>query len=321
MSNLPQHHTQRRPTNFFATLLVTALVLLSCTSQHPNQPLPFENGTITAFFCPHDCNNTLTNLAAAYPSMTCAFYDLDSTLPPTLFPNTAHIFVYTKNFEGRGTPLTTPRTMHNKFCILNDHLVWTGSMNPTSRGIYQNNNNLVLINSTCITQNYQQELDELLSGNDRQTPCPVVNLSGAIIETAFCPEDRCKEALLHHLSLARQSIHFMTFSFTLEEAANLLINKHHAGVNVTGIFEKRQQHYSVKNTLENAGITTYWDANPASMHHKVFIIDEKTVITGSMNPSKNGVQRNDENLVIIHDKATAAAFLKEYFRLQTRAEK
>ena len=38
------------------------------------------------------------------------------------------------------------------------------------------------------------------------------------------------------------------------------------------------------------------------MHHKVFIIDEEIVITGSFNPSKNADTRNDENILIINKK-------------------
>ena len=48
------------------------------------------------------------------------------------------------------------------------------------------------------------------------------------------------------------------------------------------------------------------------MHHKFFIIDNRTVITGSFNPSKNADNRNDENIVIIEDAEIAAEFLDEF---------
>ncbi|MBT4150600.1 phospholipase, partial [Candidatus Woesearchaeota archaeon] len=52
------------------------------------------------------------------------------------------------------------------------------------------------------------------------------------------------------------------------------------------------------------------------MHHKVFIIDGKTVVTGSFNPSKNGDSRNDENILIIRDETIASRYLAEYERLR-----
>ena len=51
------------------------------------------------------------------------------------------------------------------------------------------------------------------------------------------------------------------------------------------------------------------------MHHKVFIIDNRTVITGSFNPTKNGDTRNDENILIIHDEKIAGKYLEEFNEL------
>ena len=48
------------------------------------------------------------------------------------------------------------------------------------------------------------------------------------------------------------------------------------------------------------------------LHHKVFIIDEEIVITGSFNPSMNGDTRNDENILIIHDQDIAEKYLQEF---------
>ena len=43
--------------------------------------------------------------------------------------------------------------------------------------------------------------------------------------------------------------------------------------------------------------------------------DALTVITGSMNPTKNGDERNDENLIIIKDETIARLFLEEFGRV------
>ena len=51
------------------------------------------------------------------------------------------------------------------------------------------------------------------------------------------------------------------------------------------------------------------------MHHKVFIIDRKVVTTGSMNPTSNGNEKNNENLIIIHDEAIAKDYLNEFFKV------
>ena len=44
-------------------------------------------------------------------------------------------------------------------------------------------------------------------------------------------------------------------------------------------------------------------------------LDNETVITGSYNPTANGNQNNDENILIIHDKEIAAQYDKEFERI------
>ena len=44
----------------------------------------------------------------------------------------------------------------------------------------------------------------------------------------------------------------------------------------------------------------------------MFIIDGKTVITGSFNPTANGDEHNDENLIIIKDAEIAQQFEQEF---------
>jgi len=51
------------------------------------------------------------------------------------------------------------------------------------------------------------------------------------------------------------------------------------------------------------------------MHHKVIIIDNRIVITGSYNFSQSAEDYNDENLVIIESEELAQAYLAEYERI------
>ncbi|MBW2972476.1 hypothetical protein KY359_05560, partial [Candidatus Woesearchaeota archaeon] len=62
-----------------------------------------------------------------------------------------------------------------------------------------------------------------------------------------------------------------------------------------------------------------WDGNKANMHHKVFVIDNKTVVTGSFNPTSNADTKNDENVLIIHDPEVAQKFSEEWERVWEEA--
>jgi phosphatidylserine/phosphatidylglycerophosphate/cardiolipin synthase-like enzyme len=51
------------------------------------------------------------------------------------------------------------------------------------------------------------------------------------------------------------------------------------------------------------------------MHHKVIVIDEEIVITGSYNFSKNASRNNDENVLVVENRDIAAEYMKEFHRL------
>ncbi len=104
----------------------------------------------------------------------------------------------------------------------------------------------------------------------------------------------------------------MTFSFTSDKLGDLIINKS-KDVEIKGIFEKFQSgsQYSQYQKMKNI-LNVKLDKNPAFLHHKVFIIDDSVVITGSYNPTSSVDRSNDENILIIYDKEVASKFSEEF---------
>jgi phosphatidylserine/phosphatidylglycerophosphate/cardiolipin synthase-like enzyme len=94
-------------------------------------------------------------------------------------------------------------------------------------------------------------------------------------------------------------------------------------VRVAGVLDESQARSNIGgeylNFLEN-GVDVRLDGNPAGMHHKVIIIDCRTVITGSYNFSSNARTRNDENTLILHSPEIAALYEQEFERVWTQAE-
>ncbi|MBW3016989.1 phospholipase, partial [Candidatus Woesearchaeota archaeon] len=93
----------------------------------------------------------------------------------------------------------------------------------------------------------------------------------------------------------------------------VLIEKHLHGIDVKGIVEKSrigQEYNQYKNLANKVDVIT--DNSEYTMHNKVFIIDNKTVVTGSFNPTESADTRNDENMLIIHDTEIAAKFIEEF---------
>ncbi len=299
--------------------------------------IPSENGSLAVFFCPEDdCEKQfLQFIGETRETLHCALYDLDvPSLKEALWEQVAtkevQLAIDEENFkEAADLPSSSVRKamgyglMHNKFCIADGKKVITGSTNPTANDFFKNNNNLLIISSKTLAQNYEAEFQELWNGQfgrGASVTNPRITLNGILVEQYFCPEDSCAAHIKEELKKATQNISFMAFSFTHTGIANILLLKHTDGILVRGVMETRLiSKDSQFQRLQFQGIDVLRDGNKNTMHHKVFIIDGKTVITGSMNPTKNGDERNDENILIIHDEAIAQQFLAEFEEVYAEA--
>lgn len=133
----------------------------------------------------------------------------------------------------------------------------------------------------------------------------------------FAPEDDAMEFVLPLIKQAKESVHFMTFAFTHDEMGKELVRQSRRGVDVKGVFESRNatSEYSEIHRLYCNGIDVRKDGNPNTMHHKVFVIDGKIVVTGSYNFSNKSENTNDENLVFLSNYDIAESYQEEFERV------
>jgi len=284
-----------------------------------------DSGSYEVYFCPRDdCEMELVDfLSDATEYIHCAFYDADlPNLTSFLVEKSSEIDVRViidenneDEFSGDFVLVDSGYgLMHNKFCVVDGHKFFTGSLNPTANGAEKNNNNMVLVESSVLASNYEKAFEKLWDGERAEVLNSRIELDDVRIENYFCPHDNCGDEVREELEKAEESIYFMTFSFTHEGIANVLLIKNQEDVYVSGVFENRGagSEYSKFNVLDYQGAEVRKDGNSYTMHHKVFIIDNRTVITGSFNPSKNADTANDENILIIEDEELAKRFLKEF---------
>ncbi|GAB4456211.1 MAG: phospholipase D-like domain-containing protein [Anaerolineales bacterium] len=232
-----------------------------------------------------------------------------------------------------GIPIVadTPQgLMHDKFMVIDRSEVWTGSMNFTDSGTYEDNNNIIRIRSTKIAENYSTEFAEMFEGGRfgsnvvSQTPNPTVMLDGTRVDTYFSPDDGVLNAIYPLLENARESIYFLAFSFTSNELGTLVRQKAKEGLTVQGVMEEEQVKSNTGTEFDpfrQAGLDVRLDGNDAQMHHKVFIIDRSIVVLGSYNFSRSAEEKNDENILIIYDPQIAGFFLQEFQRIYARGQK
>lgn len=226
-----------------------------------------------------------------------------------------------------GVPLLTDRReglMHDKFAVIDRQDVWTGSMNFSITDGYRNNNNLIRIRSAELAESYTVEFEEMFlddrfgPGSPADTPNPSIAVGEVRIEVCFSPDDGCAAQIIQALNRARDSIYFMAFSFTADDLAAALFARHKAGVEVIGVMEAEQVNSNAGTQFlefQRAGLDVRKDGNRGNMHHKVFIIDRKIVVTGSYNFSYYAETRNDENVLILYSPEIAALYLREFEKI------
>ena len=232
-----------------------------------------------------------------------------------------------KRLVAAGIPIhadTPEGLMHDKFVVIDDHEVWTGSMNLTITSAQEDANNLVRIVSPELAADYTVEFegmyqDGLFGEQHRpQTPYPLLTIETTTVEVYFPPNDGASSRLVELINEAKKSIVFLASNFTSDPLSAALIRAHDRGVEVAGLMDAEN---AVSDTgsdyrlLMESGIPVVLDIDPGNMHHKVLIFDDAIVAFGSYNFTASADKRNDENLLIIHDTELAARFLKEYLRL------
>jgi len=212
--------------------------------------------------------------------------------------------------------------MHNKFIIIDGRYLWTGSMNFASNGVYCNNNNLVRIDSPRLSSNYIAEMDEMYYDrvfgprSPENTAFTFIE-NGVTIENYFAAEDELAPIIGRVIARADSEILFMAFSFTSDDIGEQLLERAEAGLDIRGVFETTgaTSRYSYYNELVDSGLLNVdirRDGNGRIMHHKVFILDRKTVVFGSYNFTGNANDNNDENILIVHDPEFASYFVEEF---------
>lgn len=217
--------------------------------------------------------------------------------------------------------------MHNKFLIFDGETVWTGSTNLTENGNFRNNNNTLVIDSPELARIYEREFQEMWGGEfGARAPSTIedqdLTIDGTPIQVLFAAEDHVVSALVPLVESAEESIRFMAFSFTHDELGAAVLERAATGVDVQGIFETRGSKtiFSEMDDLYCAGVPVLQDGNPGAMHHKVIVIDNRIVVTGSANFSNNADRFNDENVIIIANEDLALAYLREFDRLWAEAK-
>jgi phosphatidylserine/phosphatidylglycerophosphate/cardiolipin synthase-like enzyme len=211
--------------------------------------------------------------------------------------------------------------MHDKIIIIDSKVLFMGSWNMSYNDTYRNNNNMLEITDPTLVANYQAKFNELFVAKQFGTHAKVgagtsqLTIGGIRVLNYFSPVDNVMDKLVGLVNGAQKSVRFMIFTYTDQNLANAMIARYQAGVDVAGVIENRGASQGALVPLACAKVPVKVDGNKYTMHHKVIIIDNSIVVTGSFNFTKSADTANDDNVLVIYDPAVAQQYLDEFNRM------
>lgn len=130
-------------------------------------------------------------------------------------------------------------------------------------------------------------------------------------ETCFTPPAQCGNFIVNHINQSKQSVRIQAYGFTSEKIIKALIEAKNRDVNVEVILDRsnfQKKKLDTIKLLRKHSITVYQDNAKGIAHNKIMIIDNKKVITGSFNFTKNADYNNVENVVVLDDVNMASKY-------------
>ena len=142
----------------------------------------------------------------------------------------------------------------------------------------------------------------------------------AFVDASFSRTEDTYALLGHWIGRANESIRLMVMLITHDGLADALMAAHDRGVEIDVIIDSDWKYSTGSDYAEilAAGVDIRGDDRGGLMHHKVMVIDEHVIITGSYNWSSSAEDSNDENCLVLKSRSISELYLAEFDRIWDR---
>lgn len=244
------------------------------------------------------------------------------------YPDTAKLgqILGRKNVQPDITSSGTIRRsiMHNKFLVVDQRYVWTGSTNLSDTCIGQeiNANVSLLVDSPELAMAFDREFTQMFHNKrfslaKKHDPAEVLEFAdGTRVTPLFSPQHSpVDHAVLPLIENTRRKLDLAIFFLTEPRIVDALGRAAQRGVKIRIIHDGLAAAHP-QNRLEalrSAGIEVRVENWMGKMHMKAAVADGVNVLLGSMNWSQSGNLKNDENTLWIENNRTLAHDMTVYF--------
>ena len=201
--------------------------------------------------------------------------------------------------------------MHDKFFIIDNNFLMTGSMNFSNTGCGgYNSNSVIVIENNEIIQAFKNEFNQMFEGKfkkqkvDYTTPLIKIN-DKTYIQAGFSPVGNLYNKIISkEIKNAKKKIRVSAFNLRYNKMIEDLISAKQRGIEVNVILDAVSAKKNKKQTepLKEAGIKVKVENWGGKNHEKTISIDDNVLILGSANFTYSGFYLNDENIVMIKNK-------------------
>ncbi|XP_037620414.1 mitochondrial cardiolipin hydrolase [Sebastes umbrosus] len=142
--------------------------------------------------------------------------------------------------------------------------------------------------------------------------------------SCYCPLPHGVETsfsrFLRRILSTSSSLDLCVFAFSNMDLSRAVLALHSRGVTIRVLTDKDYAAItgSQIGVLRKAGICVRCDVGSVYMHHKFAVVDNRLLITGSLNWTLTAVQSNMENILVTDEPDLVRPFIEEFNRLWVR---
>lgn len=195
--------------------------------------------------------------------------------------------------------------MHQKILVVDDEEVWIGSANMTPESLRHHGNSIAAFHSAAVGAFVTNYAEAMRYGTLGQVShAATFTVAGQQMEMYLLPDEGVAlRRLLQVINSAKKTLRIAMFTWTHPELLEAVLAAHRRGVAVHVVMDYNSAQgasHKIYTVLQDAGVDISMNDNGVLLHHKTCVVDDKTLVLGSLNWTQAAFTQNNDCFIILH---------------------